>query len=64
MDRKAKNMEEVVLWMEKCRAERRTANTIMMCIRTDWLMQNNRDVFPQEFHQILKASSSAGIVKQ
>ncbi len=57
-------MEEVILWMEKCRAGRRTPNTIMMCIRADWLMQNNRDVFPQEFNEILKASNSAGIVKQ
>ncbi|MFZ3060832.1 MAG: hypothetical protein WA102_13980 [Candidatus Methanoperedens sp.] len=56
-------MEEVVLWMEKCKAERRTPNTIMMCIRTDWIMQNDRDIFPQEFNAILQSSNSAGIVR-
>ncbi|MCZ7405213.1 MAG: hypothetical protein O8C67_09825 [Candidatus Methanoperedens sp.] len=56
-------MEEVVLWMEKCKVERRTPNTIMMCIRTDWIMQNDRDIFPQEFNAILQSSNSAGIVR-
>lgn len=56
-------MEEVVLGMEKCKAERRIPNTIMMCIRTDWIMQNDRDIFPQEFNAILQSSNSAGIVR-
>lgn len=54
---------EVVLWMEKCVPERLTANKVMLCTRNIFLLQNMRDIFPDEYQAIIKSSSNAGIVK-
>ncbi len=55
---------EVVLWMEKCAPERLTANKVMLCTRNIFLLQNMRDIYPDEYNSIIESSSSAGIVKQ
>ena len=54
---------EVVLWMENCAPERLTANKVMLCTRNIFLLENMRDIFPEEYHAIIQNSSSAGIVK-
>jgi hypothetical protein len=54
---------EVVLWMEKCDPGRLTANKVMLCTRNIFLLQNMRDIFPEEYHAIIQRSSSAGIIK-
>lgn len=54
---------EVVLFMSKCAPERLTANRIMLCTRNIFLMENMRDIFPEEYHTIIRGSGSAGIVK-
>ena len=55
---------EVVLWMEKCHPDRLTANTIMLCTRNIFLLENMRDIFPDEYNAIIQSSSSVGIVKE
>ncbi len=54
---------EVVLWMEACAPERLTANKVMLCTRNIFLLQNMRDICPDEYFSIIESSSSAGIVK-
>lgn len=54
---------EVVLWMENCAPERLTANKVLLCTRNIFLLENMRDIFPEEYHAIIQSSSSAGIVK-
>ena len=54
---------EVVLWMEKCAPERLTANKVLLCTRNIFLLENMRDIIPEEYHAIIQSSSSAGIVK-
>ncbi|VVB85658.1 Uncharacterised protein [uncultured archaeon] len=54
---------EVVLWMENCAPERLTANKVMLCTRNIFLLENMRDLVPEEYHAIIEGSSSAGIVK-
>lgn len=54
---------EVVLWMETCAPERLTANKVMLCTRNIFLLQNMRDMFPDEYHAIIQSSTSAGIIK-
>jgi hypothetical protein len=54
---------EVVLWMEKCAPERLTANKVLLCTRNIFLLQNMRDIFPEEYTAIIQSSGSAGIVK-
>ena len=56
-------LNEVVLWMEKCAPERLTANKVMLCTRNIFLLQNMRDIFPEELHSIIESSGSAGVVK-
>ena len=55
--------EEVVLWMEKCAPERLTANTVMLCTRNIFVLENMRDIFIDEYVAILKGSGNAGIVR-
>jgi len=42
---------EVVLWMEKCTPERLTANKVMLCTRNIFLLENMRDIFPENIMQ-------------
>ncbi len=57
-------VEELVLFMSTCNDERRTANTVMMCIRSDVFLRLNRDIRnPREYNEILSQSNSAGLVK-
>lgn len=54
---------EVVLWMENCAPDRLTANTVMLCTRNIFLLENMRDFWPEEYHDIIAASGSAGVIK-
>ncbi|HLB71471.1 MAG: hypothetical protein OIN88_05015 [Candidatus Methanoperedens sp.] len=54
---------EVILWMEKCDPLRLTANKVMLCTRNIFLLENMRDIFPEEYAAIIQSSGSAGIVK-
>lgn len=54
---------EVVLWMENCAPERLTANKVMLCTRNIFLLENMRDLVPEEYHAIIEGSNSAGIVR-
>ncbi len=54
---------EVVLWMEDCVPERIVPNTVMLCVRNIFLLENIRDIFSEEYHSIIASSGSAGIVK-
>ncbi len=57
-------VEEIVLFMISCSDEHRTANTVMMCIRSDVFLRLNRDIRnPLEYNEILSQSNSAGLVK-
>lgn len=38
---------EVVLWMENCSPDRLTPNTVMLCTRNIFLLENMRDIFPE-----------------
>ncbi len=49
--------------MEKCDPLRLTANKVMLCTRNIFLLENMRDIFPDEYHAIIQSSGSAGIVK-
>lgn len=53
---------EVILWMDKCDPLRLTPNTIMLCTRNMFLLENMRDMYPDEYHEIIRQSGSAGIV--
>lgn len=59
----ASELNEVVLWMEKCDPGRLTANKVMLCTRNIFILQNMRDIFPDEYASIIESSSRAGIVK-
>lgn len=54
---------EVVLWMEKCAPERLAANKVLLCTRNIFLLQNMRDLFIDEYIDIIKSSGNAGIIK-
>jgi hypothetical protein len=54
---------EVVLWMEKCAPERLTPNTIMLCTRNIFILENMRDLSIAEYQDIITASGSAGILR-
>ena len=54
---------EVILWMEKCAPERLVPNKIMLCIRNIFLLENMRDILPDEYHDIIRSGGNAGIVK-
>ncbi len=57
-------MEEVVLLMKECPlGYRLVANRIIMCVRNDFILQNDRDFTLGEYTSILLASNSAGIVR-
>lgn len=56
---------EVVLWMRKCDPGRLTANRTMLCIRNIFLLENNMmDIDPEQYHSIITASGSAGIIRR
>ena len=54
---------EVILWMENCDPLRLVPNTIMLCTRNIFLLENMRDIREYDYNKILIASGSAGIVK-
>ncbi len=54
---------EVVLWMEQCAPERLTPNTVMLCVRNMFLLENMRDIMPYEYNSILASSGCVGIIK-
>lgn len=55
---------EVVLWMSECKPERLVPNTIMLCTRNIFILENMRDFYPEEYHKIIAASGSAGVIKE
>lgn len=54
---------EVILWMENCIPERLVPNRVMLCTRNIFILENLRDIFPDEYECILKGSGNAGIIK-
>jgi len=56
--------EEVVLWMDKCAPDRLVANRVMLCTRNMFLLENGCDVYPEVYHDIIRASGNAGIVTE
>ncbi len=58
-----KAMNEVVLWMENCLPERLTPNTVMLCIRNMFILENMRDFLYDEYVAIIKSSGDAGIIR-
>ncbi len=54
---------EVILWMNKCATDRLASNKVMLCTRNIFLLENMRDLFIDEYVEILKNSSSARIDK-
>jgi hypothetical protein len=54
---------EVVLLMEKCDPLRLTANKVMLCTRNIFLLENLRDIFPDEYAAIIQKSGNAGIIR-
>lgn len=55
---------EVILWMDRCLPGRLTANRVMLCARNIFLLENMRDMDPDEYHDIIIRSGSAGIIKE
>ncbi len=58
-----RTMHEVVLWMENCVPERLVPNTLMLCARNIFLLENMRDFLYEEYVDIIKSSGNAGIVR-
>ena len=58
-----RTMHEVVLWMENCVPERHVPNTLMLCIRNIFLLENMRDFLYEEYVDIIKSSGNAGIIR-
>ncbi len=58
-----RTMHEVVLWMENCVPERLVPNTLMLCARNIFLLENMRDFLYEEYVDILKSSGNAGIIR-
>ncbi|KCZ71223.1 hypothetical protein ANME2D_03258 [Candidatus Methanoperedens nitroreducens] len=56
-------VHEVILWMEDCAPERLTPNTVMLCVRNMFMLENMRDFLYDEYVDIIKRSGNAGIVK-
>jgi len=50
--------------MEKCAPERLVPNKVMLCIRNIFLLENMRDVSPDEYHDIIRSGGDAGIRKE
>lgn len=40
---------EVILWMNKCDPEYITSNKVMLCIKNIFLLENMRNIFPEEY---------------
>ncbi len=51
-----RTMHEVVLWMENCVPERLVPNTLMLCARNIFLLENMRDFLNEEYVDIIKSS--------
>ncbi len=58
-----RTMHEVVLWMDECAPERLTPNTLMLCVRNIFLLENMRDFLYEEYVDIIKSSGNAGIIR-
>ncbi len=58
-----KTMHEVVLLMENCVPERLVPNTLMLCARNIFLLENMRDFLYEEYVDIIKSSGNAGIIR-
>lgn len=58
-----REVHEVILWMDECAPERLTPNTVMLCTRNMFILENMRDFIYDEFVDIIKRSGSAGIIK-
>jgi len=55
---------EINMGMESCIQERQTANTIMICTRTVFMMDQQRDIDFDGYIATLLGSGSAGIIKE
>ena len=58
-----RSMNEVVLWMENCVPARLVPNTVMLCVRNMFILENMRDFLYDEYTEIIKSSGDAGIIR-
>lgn len=58
-----RGVHEVVLWMEDCAPGRLTPNTVMLCVRNMFILENMRDFFYDEYVEIIRSSGNAGIIR-
>ncbi len=58
-----RTMHEVVLWTENCVPERLVPNTLVLCARNIFLLENMRDFLYEEYVDIIKSSGNAGIIR-
>ncbi len=58
-----KATHEVILWMENCAPERITPNTVMLCIRNIFMLENMRDFLYDEYVDIIKSSGDAEVIR-
>jgi hypothetical protein len=49
--------------MDECAPERLTPNTLMLCVRNIFLLENMRDFLYEEYVDIIKSSGNAGIIR-
>ncbi len=57
-------MSEVILFMKDCKSERLVPNTIMLCCRNIFLLENNYDFLPYQYNDMLTRSGFAGIIRE
>ncbi len=58
-----RTMHEVVLWMENCVPERLVPNTLILCARNIFMLENMRDFLYGEYVDIIKCSGNTGIIR-
>lgn len=57
-------MHETILWIDKCKKEDLVSNTLMLCTKNIFLLNNMRDITPEEYNQIIQSSGNAKIIRK
>lgn len=56
--------DEAILWMSECSPDRLTANRVMLCVRNEFILMNDRDFFIHEYNEIITASGNAAVIRE